>query len=66
MEMYEVLVRNEITGEMATITVESPSNHDAQVEALVQCFRAQGWRRATAFCPEGASSPVRAEEACEL
>lgn len=66
METYDILVRNEMTGEMATITVESSNNHDAQVEALVQCLRAHGWRRATAFCPDDDGSPVRSEEAAEL
>ena len=49
MESYDVAVRNELTGEVATVSLDSSSPQDAQVAALVQQFRLCGWRNATAF-----------------
>lgn len=61
MESYDIVVRNELTGEVATVTVKSSWPQDAQVEALVQLFRALGWRKATAFPAERSSRQPSAE-----
>ena len=46
---YEVIIRNELTGEELTVTRLSYCAQDAQIEALVQAFKNQGWRKAVAF-----------------
>jgi hypothetical protein len=48
-QLYDVVVRNENTGETVTVCVESPHDGDAQTAALVQLFRRYGWRKAVAF-----------------
>ena len=53
--LYEVVVRNEVTSEVRTVRISSFGPEDAQVEALVQLFKSQGWRKAVALAP----SPVR-------
>ena len=57
MEEYSVLIRNEVTGETTVVWVSSLSTKDAQVGALTQVFRQQGWRQARAF----EAQPVAAE-----
>lgn len=52
MEEYRVLVRNETTGETTTVSVACLSPKDAQVQALTQVFRQEGWRWTRAFEPE--------------
>lgn len=60
MELYDVTVRNELTGEVATISLQSSWPQEAQVAALVQLFKLQGWRKAVALPPQRspAQSPV--------
>ena len=49
MELYDVTVQNQLTGEVAVLAVSSSWPQDAQVEALVQLFKLHGWRKAVAF-----------------
>jgi hypothetical protein len=51
---YDVSVRNELSGEVATISVLADCAAGAQVEALVELFKSRGWRKAIAF-PVGAA-----------
>lgn len=62
MAQYDVVVRNERTGEVVTVSVESPSGPDAQVSALCRLFRTLGWRKALAMQPALAGA-CKAEEA---
>lgn len=52
--MYTFLipVRNEHTGEIRLVEVESAHDADAQIVALHQLFKQEGWRKATALRPE--------------
>jgi hypothetical protein len=61
-ELYTVLVRNELTGEMATVSIPCWSCHDAQVEALSQLFKSRGWRKACAFQAEPAPASDAADQ----
>lgn len=54
--MYEVAVRNELTGEMETVLITTGVPCDAQVQALLHLFKTRGWRKAVAL------QPRRAEE----
>ena len=58
MQLYDVTVRNELTGDVATLSVSSQCPQDAQVEALVQAFRCRGWRSATALPVDAGPSIV--------
>lgn len=49
---FLVSVRNDCTGEIRTVEVQSTHGADAQVEALHQLFKQEDWRRATAMQPE--------------
>lgn len=49
---YLVPVRNEDTGEVRIVEVLSGYAVDAQVEALQQLFKHEGWRKATALLPD--------------
>lgn len=49
--MCVVIVRNELTGETASVEVGCAYGPDAQIEALIHCFRAKGWRKALAEMP---------------
>jgi hypothetical protein len=49
---YDIQVRNETTGEVRVVAVESDFDVDAQVAALHRLFHEEGWRRATALKPE--------------
>lgn len=51
MQRFAVIVRNELTGEVVTVSVECAAGADAQVQALIQQFHASGWRKATALQP---------------
>lgn len=59
MEEYSVLICNELTGETTVKWVASVSAKDAQVEALTQVFRQQGWRKASAFESQPSALEVR-------
>jgi hypothetical protein len=59
MEEYNVLVRNDLTGETRVVSVEALSAKDAQVEALTQCFRRDGWRVVSASEPESRAVEAR-------
>ena len=47
--MYQVTVRNEVTGEVRTLEVSSSHATDAQITALQRLFKEDGWRRAKAM-----------------
>jgi hypothetical protein len=49
---FLVPVRNDSTGEIRTVEIQSVYGADAQVEALHQLFKQEGWRKATALQPE--------------
>jgi hypothetical protein len=49
---YDIQVRNEATGEIRVVEVQSEFDVDAQVAALHRLFHEEGWRRATAMKPE--------------
>jgi hypothetical protein len=51
-ERYLVPVRNEFTGELRVVEVLSEYSADAQVAALHELFKQEGWRKATALAPE--------------
>ena len=63
MEIFDVTVRNELTGEVATLSIETSIAAEAQVDALVQLFDTRGWRKATALEPVCRSLDGRAEQA---
>jgi hypothetical protein len=50
--LYDVSVRNELSGEVTTIGVLADCAAGAQVEALVALFKTRGWRKAIASPPE--------------
>lgn len=50
--IYQVTVRNQITGEIAMIEWESDCRERAQVDVLRLLFRSRGWRKAVAMVPE--------------
>lgn len=52
MSEFLVPVRNEFTGEIRVVVVTSSYGTDAQIEALHELFRSEGWSKATALCPE--------------
>ena len=52
MDTYLIPVRNEHTGEVRTVEVQSGHDADAQIVALHQLFKQEGWRKATALPPE--------------
>jgi hypothetical protein len=54
---YQVPVRNDDTGEVRVVEVSSTYEVDAQVEALQQLFKRDGWRKCTASRAE-ASAPA--------
>lgn len=49
MDVYEVTVRNDLTGELGYIDVMSGHHADAQVRALSRVFHEWGWRKVTAL-----------------
>src|SRR5438105_1969365 len=51
-ETYDVVVRNELTGEVTTVGIRSWDAQEAQSEALIYLFRSRGWRKALALWPE--------------
>jgi hypothetical protein len=55
MEEYSVTVLNELTGETTIVLISSLSAKDAQVQALTQVFRQEGWRKASAREPQSAA-----------
>ncbi len=52
MRKYLIPVRNETTGEVKVVEILSGHDADAQVSALLQLFKQEGWRKATALRPE--------------
>lgn len=52
MDTYHIPVRNEHTGEIRIVEILSGYVTDAQIEALQQLFKEEGWRKATALLPE--------------
>jgi len=58
LEIYQVPVRNEATGETRMIAVLSINAGEAQITALKLLFREEGWRKATALVPHTAVEPV--------
>lgn len=61
MELYEVVVRNELTGEVETVSIQCTGGCDAQVQALHRMFHARGWRKASALPPSIAPTPALSE-----
>jgi hypothetical protein len=55
---YQVPVRNDDTGEVRVIEVSSAYEVDAQVEALQQLFKSEGWRKCTALHAEPIATAV--------
>jgi hypothetical protein len=55
---YLIPVRNEATGEVRKVEVESGFHADAQIQALHQLFWQEGWRKATALRPEVQFEPA--------
>jgi hypothetical protein len=53
---YQVPVRNDDTGEVRVVEVSSAYEVDAQVEALQQLFKQDGWRKCTASRAESTVS----------
>lgn len=51
MQLFDVVVRNEHTGEMVTLSIESSVGAEAQVQALTELFHTRGWNKATALSP---------------
>jgi hypothetical protein len=62
--VYEIVVRNELTGELVTLAISGSVAAEAQTTALLQLFRTRGWRKASAFPPgsmaSGLGTDVRA------
>ena len=65
MDVYDVLVRNELTGELTTVVVTAIGAVNAQVEALHHVFHSAGWHKAVAMqpaltsqAPEGEAAPA--------
>ena len=58
MHKYLIPVRNEYTGEVRVVEVESGHDADAQIVALHQLFKQEGWRKATALRPESLAEPA--------
>ena len=56
MRTFDIVVRNEMTGEVVTLAVPGSIAAEAQTEALIQLFRSRGWRKACAFPPDGTVS----------
>ena len=54
--MFLVPVRNELTGEVLVVEIASSYLVDAQVSALQQVFKREGWRKATALRPDPAGT----------
>ena len=52
MQTFSVSVRNEETGEVATIVVEGSHLYDGLEKALRSLFRDRGWRKAVAISPD--------------
>jgi hypothetical protein len=50
--LYEVVVCNELTGEVERVRLTSSCSQEAQVDALVHLFKEQGWRKAVAWQAE--------------
>ena len=51
MYTFQIPVRNETTGEVRVVEVQSRHDADAQILALHLLFRQEGWRKATALRP---------------
>lgn len=62
MRVFDIVVRNEMTGEVVTLAVEGSVPAEAQTAALVELFRSRGWRKASAFPPDDSRGPVLAHE----
>ena len=52
MRTFDIPVRNEATGEVRVVEVESNFDVDAQIAALHRLFNEEGWRRASAMKPQ--------------
>ncbi|HEX6508581.1 MAG TPA: hypothetical protein VF221_13210 [Chloroflexota bacterium] len=55
---YQIPVRNDDTGEIQVVEVLCTYEVDAQVEALQQLFRTNGWHRCTALRAEEQAQAV--------
>jgi hypothetical protein len=57
---YDVTVRNELTGETLCLQVLSSCPQQAQVTALIQAFRSNGWSKVVALPVWGEGSSALA------
>lgn len=64
--LYDVSVRNELSGEVTTVSVLADCVAGAQVEALVALFKTRGWRRAVATPPGAGIAADLAELALDV
>lgn len=62
MDLYAVTVRNEYTGEIATVSVIASGPKTAQAEALGLLFRGRRWRKCVAFPASVMPSPAAVGE----
>jgi hypothetical protein len=54
---FQIPVRNETTGEVRVVEVQSGHDADAQILALHLLFKQEGWRKATAMRPAFLDEP---------
>lgn len=52
MKVYDVVVRNDLTGELVTLSMAGSVPAEAQTQALIQLFQTHGWRKASALPPQ--------------
>jgi transposase InsO family protein len=64
-KVYDIVVRNDLTGEIVTVAMSGSVPAEAQTHALIQLFHTHGWRKASALPPEVVSFSVIAEAAEE-
>lgn len=57
MQTFLIPVRNETTGEVRIVEVQSGYDADAQIAALHRLFKEEGWRKARALRPEAVFPP---------
>jgi hypothetical protein len=49
--LFDVHVRNELTGEVRVLTIAAPTAQAGQVMAVTAMFREHAWRKAVALAP---------------
>lgn len=61
--LFDVVVRNELTGEVVSVRVPCNAPQDAQIEALLGVFKNRGWRKALALPAEPVNGVSERESA---